>query len=158
MTVILIFSITDYVKELEDTALRLRRVVRLLKMRAEKLKAKDAPSQSEHAVMVWLDEKGPMTQRALADAHNVRPQTMQQTLDALERRCFITRANHPTDRRQILISLSAPGRKALYKGRAARQAWLVAELDHLSAHELKSVTDALSIIERFLQNPTHPSK
>ncbi len=142
--------------DVEDAAARLRGVFRSLKRRAEMLKEKDAPSQSEQMVMVWLDDKGAMTPRALADAQNVRPQTVQQTLDALERRKFITRADHPTDRRQILISLSAAGRKALYKGRAARQAWLVAELGHLSARELKTVTDALGIIERFLQNPAHP--
>jgi DNA-binding MarR family transcriptional regulator len=78
---------------------------------------------------------------------------MQQTLDALERRRFTTRADHPTDRRQILISLSAAGRKALYKGRAARQAWLVGELGKLSARERKTVTDAPGILERFLNHP-----
>ena len=137
----------------EDAAARLRALVRQIKLRAQSLKEKDAPSQSEHVVMVWLDDKGAMTPRALADAQNVRPQTVQQTLDALERRKFITRADHPTDRRQILISLSAAGRKALAKGRAARQAWLVGELEKLPARELKTVTDSLAILERFLNKP-----
>ena len=139
--------------DIEDAAVRLRGVVRSLKRRAEMLKEKNAPSQSENMVMVWLDDKGAMTPRALADAQNVRPQTVQQTLDALERRKFITRADHPTDRRQILISLSAAGRKALYKGRAARQAWLVGELGKLPKRELKTVNEALAIIERFLNKP-----
>jgi DNA-binding MarR family transcriptional regulator len=144
--------------EVEDAAARLRAVVRLIKLRAEALKEKEGPSQSEQSVMVWLDQKGAMTPRALADAQHVRPQTVQQTLDALERRRFITRTDHPTDRRQILISLSAAGRKALAKGRAARQAWLVGELRALSARELKTVNSALGIIERFIQNTTHPAK
>jgi DNA-binding MarR family transcriptional regulator len=139
--------------DVEDAAARLRGVFRNLKRRAELLKEKDAPSQSEQMVMVWLDDRGAMTPRALADAQNVRPQTVQQTLDALERRKFITRADHPTDRRQILISLSAAGRKALARARAARQAWLAGELGKLSARELKTVTDALGIIERFLNKP-----
>ncbi len=146
--------------DVEDAAARLRALVRQIKLRAQSLKEKDAPPQSEQAVMVWLDARGAMTPRALADAQNVRPQTVQQTLDALERRKFISRADHPTDRRQILISLSAAGRKALAKGRAARQAWLVSELEKLPARELKTVTDALGIIERFLNKPieTHKSK
>jgi len=144
--------------DVEDAAARLRSVVRLIKMRTQALKEKDAPSQSEHMVMVWLDEKGAMTPRALADAQNVRPQTVQQTLDALERRKFITRADHPTDRRQILISLSAAGRKELYKARAARQAWLAGELGKLPAREIKTVTDALAIIERFLNKPLETPK
>jgi DNA-binding MarR family transcriptional regulator len=145
-------------KDVEDAALRLRTVVRLLKMRAERLKEPGAPSQSEHTVMVWLDDKGAMTPRALADTQNVRPQTMQQTLDALERRRFITRADHPTDRRQILISLSAAGRKALEKGRAARQAWLVGELSKISARERKTVIVAIGILESFLNTTTEPPK
>jgi DNA-binding MarR family transcriptional regulator len=144
--------------DVENAAVRLRTVVRLIKLRTQALKEKDAPSQSEHLVMVWLDDKGAMTPRALADAQNVRPQTVQQTLDALERRRFITRADHPTDRRQILISLSAAGRKALYKGRAARQAWLVGELSKLSPRERKTVTDALAILERFLNKPIETPK
>jgi DNA-binding MarR family transcriptional regulator len=144
--------------DVENAAVRLRTVVRLIKLRTQALKEKGAPSQSEHLVMVWLDDKGAMTPRALADAQNVRPQTVQQTLDALERRRFITRADHPTDRRQILISLSAAGRKALYKGRAARQAWLVGELSKLSPRERKTVTDALAILERFLNKPIETPK
>jgi DNA-binding MarR family transcriptional regulator len=144
--------------DIEDAAARLRAVVRLIKRRAEMLKDKNSPSQSERMVMVWLDEKGAMTPRALADAQNVRPQTVQQTLDALERRRFITRADHPTDRRQILISLSAAGRKALYKGREARQAWLVGELSKLSVRERKTITHALGILERFLNNPIETTK
>jgi DNA-binding MarR family transcriptional regulator len=144
--------------DVEDAAARLRGVVRSLKRRSELLKEKDAPSQSEHMVMVWLDDRGAMTPRALADAQNVRPQTVQQTLDALERRKFISRADHPTDRRQILISLSAAGRKALAKGRAARHAWLVGELKLLPARELKTVIDALAIIERFSNKPIELSK
>jgi DNA-binding MarR family transcriptional regulator len=139
--------------DVEDAAGRLRGVVRALKMRADALKEKDAPSHSEQSVMVWLDKLGAMTPRSLADAQNVRPQTVQQTLDALERRKFITRADHPTDRRQVLISLSAAGRKALAKGRAARHAWLVGELKLLPARELKTVIDALAIIERFSNKP-----
>ncbi len=141
-----------------EAAARLRTMVRLVKRRAEMLKDKNSPTQSEQMVMVWLDEKGAMSPRALADAQNVRPQTMQQTLDSLERRNWTRRADHPTDRRQILISLSASGRKALDKGREARQVWLVGELGKLSARALKTVTDALGILERFLQHQPETSK
>ncbi len=69
-----------------------------------------------------------MSPRALADAQQVRPQTMQQTLDALERRGLARRADHPTDRRQILISLTPKGRARAGRGAGRRQAWLVKEL------------------------------
>ena len=139
-------------KEIEATAARLRSVVRLIKRRAEEMKDKNSPSPSEQSVLVWLDDKGPMTPRALSDAQQVRPQTMQQTLDSLENRRWIKRADHPIDRRQILFSLSVSGKKALEKGRQLRQAWLVGELGKLTTAERKTLTDALGLLERFLQN------
>jgi DNA-binding MarR family transcriptional regulator len=138
--------------EIEETAARLRSVVRSIKRRAEQLKDKNSPSPSEQSVLVWLDDRGPMTPRALADAQQVRPQTMQQTLDSLESRRWIKRADHPTDRRQILFSLSVSGKTALEKGRQLRQAWLVGELGKLTKPERKTLTSALGLLERFLQN------
>jgi len=154
LTVCLIISITDEMTEIEGAAARLRAVVRLIKRRAEALRDKNGPTPSEHSVLVWLDDKGAMSPRALADVHQVRPQTMQQTLDSLEDRRWIKRADHPTDRRQILFSLSATGRKALLKGREVRQAWLVAKLGELSPPERKTVIDALGLLEGLLQDST----
>ena len=140
--------------EIEGAAARLRTVVRLIKRRAEALRDKNGPTPSEHSVLVWLDDKGAMSPRALADVHQVRPQTMQQTLDSLEDRRWIKRADHPTDRRQILFSLSATGRKALLKGREVRHAWLGAKLGELSPPERRTVIDALGLLEGLLQDST----
>ena len=148
----LIISYTDDMNEIEAMAARLRTLIRNLKRRADQLKDKNSPSPSEQSVLVWLDGQGAMTPRTLADAQQVRPQTMQVTLDSLEGRRWIKRADHPTDRRQILFSLSASGKAALEKGRRLRQAWLVRELGKLSATERKTLTNALGLLERFLQN------
>ena len=139
-------------QDLEQTAARLRTLIRNIKRRAEQLKDKNSPSPSEQSVLVWLDDRGAMTPRALSDAQQVRPQTMQQTLDSLEDRRWIKRADHPTDRRQILFTLSLSGKKALEKGRQLRQAWLVKEIGKLSASEHQTLRDALGLLERFLQN------
>ena len=98
-----------------------------------------------------------MTPRALSAAQQVRPQTMQQTLDSLERRRWVRRADHPTDRRQILISLSATGRAALLKGRKLRQAWLVSELGQLPSRDRKTLADAIAILEHILEKPIKPT-
>ncbi len=152
MTVWLIISITDDVTDLESAAARLRAVVRLIMRRAQTLREKNAPTPSEQSVLVWLDDKGAMSPRALSDVHQVRPQTMQQTLDSLEGRRWIKRADHPTDRRQILFSLSLSGRKALLKGRELRQAWLVAKLGELNPRNRKTVVEALDLLEKLFQD------
>jgi DNA-binding MarR family transcriptional regulator len=155
LTAYLIISIPDDMNEVESAASRLRMTFRLLKRRAEALSDPGSPNRSEQGVLAWLEDKGATTPRALADAHQVRPQTMQQTLDSLSRRRWIKRADHPTDRRRILISLSASGRRVLLKGRRRRQQWLEQEIGRLSVRDLHSLTGALDIFERIL-NPETP--
>jgi DNA-binding MarR family transcriptional regulator len=138
--------------EIDDVASRIRSVIRQVMRSSDALRTPDAPSRSEQSVLAWLSDQGALSPKALAVAHQVRPQTMQQTLDSLERRRWIRRADHPTDRRQILFSLSASGRKALEKGRKLRQAWLVGELKKLSPKERTTLNQALGLLERFVKN------
>ena len=102
--------------------------------------------------MAWLDEKGKMTPGALAAIERVRPQTIGQTLDSLDKRRWIKRAAHPEDRRQVFISLSPAGQKALSQGRKLRQAWLVGELNKLNAGEQKTLIAAIDILDRIAHN------
>jgi DNA-binding MarR family transcriptional regulator len=142
--------------EIDDSAGRLRALIRQVSRRAEALSGKDSPTRSEQGVLAWLEDKGAMTPRELSDIQQVRPQSMQQTLDALTRRRWIRREDHPTDRRRLLVSLSSTGRKALLKGRQRRQAWLVSEITKLSRAERKTLNDALGLLERFLETPNSP--
>jgi DNA-binding MarR family transcriptional regulator len=140
---------------IDETASKLRGVLRLLIRRVESFSGKEGPTRSEQRVLACLDEHGEMTPSALAALEQVRPQTMQQTLDSLERRRWIKRRPHPTDRRRILFSLRVPGEKALAKGRHRRQQWLVSELTHLSPQERRLLVKSISILERMcVSNPT----
>jgi DNA-binding MarR family transcriptional regulator len=138
--------------EIADTATRLRTVFRLLLRRAEALSGADSPTRSEQGVLSRLDEQGEMTPSALSSAQQVRPQSMAQTLDSLERRRWVRKTRDAKDRRQIFISLTPSGQKALTKGRKLRQAWLVSELKKLSPHDRKTLSSALGILENFLTN------
>ena len=137
--------------DVENAASRLRTVFRFLLRRIDTMTVAGSPTRSEHAVLVWLDEKGAMTPGDLSTVQKVRPQTMGQTLDSLDRRRWIKRAPHPEDRRRILISLTLSGQKALAKGRSLRQAWLVGELNKLSPRDRKTLTAAVDILERIVQ-------
>jgi DNA-binding MarR family transcriptional regulator len=139
--------------EIEAAAQKLRTAIRLLHRRAWAVSGRNGPTRSEQGVMAWLDEKGALTPGTLADAEKVRPQTMGQTLEALDRRRWILRRPHPDDRRQVLITLSAAGRKALYQNRKRRQAWLVGELRQLAPRELRTVIEAADILDRIAQSP-----
>ena len=143
-------------ESVEELAERTRTIIRLIKRRAQAVSGDDGPTQTETLVLGYLHENGPMTPSALSTLQHVRPQTMGQTLDALAGQGWVERRPHATDRRQILISLTPAGRRALTKGRRLRQAWLVAELAQLPANERRVLGSALTIFERFLKNE-HPS-
>lgn len=137
--------------EVDEVALKLRTVIRLLVRRAYSV-VDNGPARSEQGVLAWLDEKGAMTPGALATIEKVRPQTMGQTLEALDRRRWIKRTPHLNDRRQTLISLSPAGRKALVKAREQRQTWLVNQLNKLKNKDLQTLIAALDTLDRIAQS------
>lgn len=104
-------------------------------------------------MLAWLDERGPLSAIELAKLEGVRPQSISQTLDGLERRQWIARLAHPADRRRTLISLSDAGRDALVGGRTLRQAWVAEGLAALSRVERKTVLAALPLLERLVAVP-----
>ena len=138
--------------DLSLAALKLQTAIRLLIRRAYTLNIPDGPTRSEQGVLVWLEAKGEMTPGDLAAMEKVRPQTMGQTLDSLDRRHWIKRTPHPSDRRQVLISLSPSGSKGLLKRRALRQAWLVDELKKLNPKDCQILVEGSEILDRIAQS------
>lgn len=136
-----------------ETVSRLRRVVRLLNRRAQADTGAGSPTRSQQAVLAWLDERGTVTPTTLATLEQVRPQSMSQTLDGLERSALITRTAHPSDRRQVLISLTSSGRTALERGRRLRQEWLEnAMTNRLSPPEQRVLAAAIPLLERIVED------
>lgn len=88
---------------------------------------------------------------ALAAAEHVRPQSIGQTVDALEQQGWIERKKQPGDRRQVLVTLTDVGRSALTIGRELRQAWLVDALaTRFTLEERRRVIDAIELLERII--------
>ena len=137
--------------EIDEMAERLRLVFRAMKRQAASVSGPDAPTHAETFVLALLDEHGPMTPSALSAAQNVRPQTVGQALEGLVARGWIARGPHPTDRRQVLVSLAAAGRRALAKGRRLRQAWLVRELGRLKPADRRLLSSSITVFERASQ-------
>ena len=142
--------------QIDEMAERLRLVFRAMKRQAVSIAGPDAPSHPETFILALLDERGPMTPSALSAAQNVRPQSVGQALDAMSARDWVARGPHPTDRRQILISLTTAGRRALAKGRRLRQAWLVKELGRLKPADRRLLSSSITIFERLFQTETQP--
>src|SRR5579875_1382929 len=65
----------------------------------------------QRAVLARLDHNGPMTSAALARLEGITPQSMGPTVSALEADGLVERRPDPGDARQVLISLTATGRR-----------------------------------------------
>ncbi len=75
------------------------------------------------AHLLWeLEQRGPSTQKTLADALGVTPRNITGLVDGLVATGFVSRQPHPTDRRATLVTLTDRGARTaagFVTGRAA---------------------------------------
>lgn len=88
------------------------------------------------AMLAVLDERGPLSQRQLADLTQVHPTVMVKLVDSLEARGWVLRERNPDDRRSYALRLTTAGSQALTRLRA--------DLDR--GEQL--FTDALTAVQR----------
>src|SRR5437016_10686057 len=69
-------------------------------------------TEIEAHLLARLSAKGPISVANLQRAFGLRPSTLTNALDRLERRQFIGRRTDPQDRRGVLVALTAAGRRA----------------------------------------------
>jgi DNA-binding MarR family transcriptional regulator len=61
---------------------------------------------TDHRCLDILDQRGPMTAGALAEALGLSRSAVTTVLDRLEQRRYVRRLPHPDDRRQVLVALT----------------------------------------------------
>jgi DNA-binding MarR family transcriptional regulator len=122
---------------LHSAAIRLLRAVR-------KEDAASGITGAQLSVLSVLVFAGPRTLGALAQAEQVRPPTMSQTVSELVRRGLAQRK--PLDRRSIQVSVTEKGRRLLEAGRRRRLARLTAALAHLPAAKLALLHEAAELM------------
>jgi DNA-binding MarR family transcriptional regulator len=75
--------------------------------------ARSGLTVSRAGVLWQLRERGPSTQRALADAVGVSARTMTGLIDGLDATGFVTREPHPSDRRATLVTFTKRGERVV---------------------------------------------
>ena len=102
--------------------------------------------------LLWVvHQAGPSTQAALAAALDVTPRNVTGLVDALEAAGYLERRTHPSDRRAVLVALTALGEEtmtAMARDRERLAADLVAGMD---ADRLARFEDDLAEIAGRLQ-------
>ncbi|MEO5853663.1 MAG: MarR family transcriptional regulator [Nocardioides sp.] len=97
--------------------------------------------------VVWLvHQSGPRTQRELAEALAVTPRNVTGLVDALVETGFVTRVQHPTDRRATQVTLTKRGARVgveLTEGRRQFASALFADLSDRRFATIVAGLDAL---------------
>ena len=110
--------------------------------------AADLPDPQFNVLAILLRE-GPLSPGALADAEHVQPPSMTRTVNALVELGFVQKSEHPTDGRQVVVSLTAQGEAEVRETRRRRDAWLAAQLDTLTDDERRTLAQAAVLLRRI---------
>jgi DNA-binding MarR family transcriptional regulator len=125
----------DLAAELVTHAARLIRTVR-------RSAAAESPAALVRVLSI-LDELGPSTITALADADRISQPTMTTTVNEAAQRGWVTKRPNPVDARSSLVELTAAGSKVLAVQRHAYGELLAASLAPYTSADLESAVALL---------------
>ncbi|MCV2489646.1 MarR family transcriptional regulator [Geodermatophilus sp. YIM 151500] len=127
----------------------LRLAVMRLSRRLRGQRVDTSVTLTQLAALSTLHRHGPMSPGELAAHERVQPPSMTRVVVALEGIGLVTRTPHPTDGRQVVIDLTPAAHELLTAEARAREAWLSARLQALSAEERDVLRDAAVIIDKL---------
>lgn len=93
-------------------------------------------------------EDGPRTPKELADIERVSAPSMTRTVNGLVGLGMVSRADDPTDGRQVILSLTAEGKRTIRETRRQRDQWLATRLERLDDAERALLVEAAALLER----------
>jgi DNA-binding MarR family transcriptional regulator len=108
-------------------------------------------SDIQLAALSALERHQAMTPGELAEYEKVQPPSMTRVIAVLEERSLVQRTAHPTDRRQVILTVTAEGRALVHRVRRRKEAWLAQRLDELSDEEVEVLRAATPILEKLSQ-------
>jgi len=111
-----------------------------------------ALSDTQLAALATLERHATMSPGELAEHEKVQPPSMTRVIAALEQRRLVTRMPHPTDRRQVVLTVTVEGRELVRQARLLREAWLARRLEELSPQERATLLAAAPILEKLSQS------
>jgi DNA-binding MarR family transcriptional regulator len=109
-------------------------------------------SDTQFAALAKLERHGPMSPGELAEYEKVQPPSMTRVIATLEEYRLVTRAAHASDKRQVVLTVTAAGRDLVIKSRRRRDAWLARRLAELTPQERATLRAAAPILEKLSQS------
>ncbi|GII65197.1 MarR family transcriptional regulator [Sphaerisporangium krabiense] len=106
---------------------------------------------TQFATLAAVERHSAITPGELAELEKMQPPSMTRVIAALEHRGLLARTPHPTDRRQVTISVTEAGRGLMKEERRRKEAWLAMRLMELSPEERATLRAAAPILEKLSQ-------
>lgn len=91
-----------------------------------------------------------MTPGALAGKERVQPPSMTRVIASLADLDLVQRRPHPTDGRQIIVSLSPAGRALIADETNAREVWMTGQLAGLRPEQIAVLGEAVGIMNQIV--------
>ena len=113
-------------------------------------RSSDRITDGQYAVLAALTNRGPMTPSALAEDQHVQPPPMTRTINALADVGLVRRDEHPTDRRQVLVSITDAGKAEVRETRRRRNEWLARRLATLDPAEREVLAQAAVVLRKVI--------
>ena len=107
-------------------------------------------SLTQLSALATLHREGAMTPGALATRERVQPPSMTRVIASLAELQLVRRDPHPTDGRQVIVSLSDSGRALVHDEANAREAWMTEQLSGLGPDQLRILGDAVDIMKQIV--------
>jgi len=120
-----------------------------LNRRLRRQAAAHSLTPTQFATLAAVERHSGITPGELAELEKVQPPSMTRVIGALEERGLVSRSPHPTDRRQVTVSVTEAAQKLLKEERRRKEAWLAQRLKELSPEERAVLRQAAPILEKL---------
>lgn len=134
----------DHDLSAEASALRMATFRLARRLRAQR--AVDSMSDGQFAVLAAVKIHGPHTLGELAERERVTAPSMTRTVNCLEEDGYLSRTPAESDRRKVIIDLTASGRAVVEETVRRRDAWLEGALAALSGPEREVLARAAEVM------------
>jgi DNA-binding MarR family transcriptional regulator len=115
-------------------------------------------SETQLAALSALERHHAMTPGELAEYEKVQPPSMTRVIAVLTERDLVLKSPHPTDRRQVILTVTEEGRAVVQRVRRRKDAWLAQRLAELTAAERATLRAAVPILEKLSQSLPLPAR
>ncbi|MGH3918500.1 MAG: MarR family winged helix-turn-helix transcriptional regulator [Pseudonocardiaceae bacterium] len=120
--------------------------------------AREGLTRSRAHVLWELHQRGPVTQRVLAQALDVSARNITGLVDALVATGFVTREPHPTDRRATLVTLTDHGKKTVTAMDRDQQEFARTLFSDLPADQFQGFVESIgTVLARLREASASPS-